>query len=461
MKRYDLAFAAVLIPLDYLAVYAAGWVAYHLRFDQVTGVLPVVTQIPAGDFMRTVMLLAWGWVFMLAISGVYTIRRRSVSSEFGRIMVGASLAILVLIVSIFFRREYIASRFIVVVSWVASILFLWVSHGVVRLVRRWLHQYGFGSTRVVVIGSPTATAPFVEVSHDQKMLGMVVVKVIPAVTLESLNDLETLINAGEIDAVYVADPALPKTETIQVMERCNDANVTFAFAADLFETEMGRIQMRDIAGWPMIEIAQTPLDGWGRIWKRVVDIVGSMVGIILFLIPGLIIALAIKADSAGPVFMRLDRVGQGQRRFKLWKFRSMIRDAHAMKAQLVAQNERGDGPLFKLQNDPRITRVGRFIRKTSIDELPQLFNVFMGTMSLVGPRPHEPEEVARYDRRHKQLLTVKPGMTGMAQVSGRSNLLFEDEARLDTYYIENWSLGLDAQILFRTPLAVLNLKTAS
>ena len=138
----------------------------------------------------------------------------------------------------------------------------------------------------------------------------------------------------------------------------------------------------------------------------------------------------------------------------------MIRDALAMRDQLSAQNERLDGPLFKISNDPRITRVGRWIRKTSIDEIPQLINVLRGDMSLVGPRPHLPEEVARYEKHHKKLLTIRPGMTGMAQVSGRSDLTFEDEVRLDTYYIEHWSLGLDLQVLLRTPLAVLSTRSA-
>jgi exopolysaccharide biosynthesis polyprenyl glycosylphosphotransferase len=261
--------------------------------------------------------------------------------------------------------------------------------------------------------------------------------------------------------VIVADPNIPKVETVQVLERCNDNNVAFRYVADLFETELGRIHITDIAGVPIIEVRRTPLDGWGRIIKRTVDIVGSLLGLIIALIPGIIVALAIKLDSAGPVFLPLDRVGQGQRRFILWKFRSMIKDAHALKSQLMAQNERADGPLFKINNDPRITRVGQFIRKTSLDELPQLLNVLTGTMSLVGPRPHEPEEVARYERHHKKLLTVKPGMTGMAQVSGRSNLSFEEEVRLDTYYIENWSLSLDFQIMVRTPLAVLKIETAA
>jgi lipopolysaccharide/colanic/teichoic acid biosynthesis glycosyltransferase len=175
----------------------------------------------------------------------------------------------------------------------------------------------------------------------------------------------------------------------------------------------------------------------------------------------LILSLIIKIDSAGPVFAQLERIGEGGEKFVLFKFRSMIRDAHQLKKNLIALNERNDGPLFKIKNDPRITRFGRFLRKTSLDELPQLFNVIKGEMSLVGPRPHEPEEVAKYQKHHRKVLTIKPGITGLAQISGRSDLNFEEEVKLDTYYIENWSLKLDIQIIIKTPFIVLTTKSAA
>jgi lipopolysaccharide/colanic/teichoic acid biosynthesis glycosyltransferase len=147
--------------------------------------------------------------------------------------------------------------------------------------------------------------------------------------------------------------------------------------------------------------------------------------------------------------------------FTLYKFRSMVQNAHALKPQMQELNERRDGPLFKIQNDPRVTRIGRFLRKASLDELPQLWNVLKGDMSLVGPRPHEPEEVRQYRAEDRGLLAIKPGITGLAQVSGRSNLLFAEEVTLDTYYIENWSLRLDFQILVRTLIVVFKFRDAA
>jgi len=175
----------------------------------------------------------------------------------------------------------------------------------------------------------------------------------------------------------------------------------------------------------------------------------------------LTIAILIKIDSAGPIFVKLERIGEKGKKFTLYKFRSMVKNAHSLKKDLVEFNERADGPLFKIKNDPRITRIGRFLRRMSLDELPQFFNVLKGHMSLVGPRPHEPEEVSKYERWQKKLLAIKPGITGLAQISGRSDLKFEEEAKLDIYYIENWSLKLDWQIVFKTPWVVLTGRSAS
>jgi lipopolysaccharide/colanic/teichoic acid biosynthesis glycosyltransferase len=218
----------------------------------------------------------------------------------------------------------------------------------------------------------------------------------------------------------------------------------------------------DIAGIPVVEVKKTPLDGWGRIIKRSFDIVVSFI-IIIFISPIMLITVVlIKLDSFGPVFFSrkddgslLYRVGQGGRLIRYFKFRSMIPGADSMRySELADKNVRMGGPMVKIKDDPRVTRIGKFIRRFSIDELPELFLVLKGDMSLVGPRPHLPEEVARYEHHHKKVLTIKPGITGFAQVSGRSDLSFEDEVKLDTYYIENWSLLMDIAILFKTPLAV-------
>lgn len=461
MKRPDLVFTALLVPFDYAALVLAGWVAYNLRFHAVAGLLPVAAPLPFAQYMQLTLVVALAWVGVMALAGVYSLRHRHLTTELGRVFFGISTSVLLIIMVIFFQREFFQSRFIILAGWVLGLVFVWITHGLVRGLQRALLVQGLGVRQAIVFGQDQTTDDLLSAFHTRPSLGLRVVKTFPEVTLESLAQLDELLKQGVVDEVIQADPAVPKQQTVQLLDRCQEYNVVFRYAADVFATQATHVDIQDVAGVPIIEIKRTPLDGWGRIFKRVMDLIGASLGLIVFLIPGLLVAIAVKLDSAGPVFLPLDRVGQGQRRFRLWKFRSMIKDAHALKPQLMALNERSDGPLFKMERDPRITRVGRFIRKTSLDELPQVINVLRGDMSLVGPRPHEPEEVARYEKHHKKLLAIKPGMTGMAQVSGRSNLGFEEEVRLDTYYIEHWSLGLDLAILLRTPLAVFRTKTAA
>ena len=202
-------------------------------------------------------------------------------------------------------------------------------------------------------------------------------------------------------------------------------------------------------GNPLIELKRTNIDGWGLIIKRVFDITFSLL-LMLFLIPVfLLIAFLIKWDSRGPVFVRLKRISQSKE-FDLIKFRSMVEGADKYKEYFKDSNERKDGPLFKMKDDPRVTRVGKIIRSKRVDELPQIFNVLKGNISLVGPRPHQPDEVALYERHHKKVLAVKAGVTGLAQVSGAEKLPFEEEVKLDRYYLENWSIKKDVVILLKT-----------
>ena len=199
---------------------------------------------------------------------------------------------------------------------------------------------------------------------------------------------------------------------------------------------------------------------WGRVVKRVADIVSSSL-LLLALSPFLLLIafLVFLTDRGFPIYSH-ERVGKGGKLFRMYKFRSMVKNADALKEKLSVENQRKDGPLFKIENDPRITKIGKFIRKFDIDELPQLWNVFIGNMSLVGPRPHLPKEVALYKEYQKRVLTIKPGITGMAQTHGRHKNTFDDEVRLDTSYIENWSLLLDMKLLLKTVGIVLGRKGA-
>lgn len=230
-------------------------------------------------------------------------------------------------------------------------------------------------------------------------------------------------------------------------------NVGLIMAPALTDIAGPRIHTQQVAGLPLIHVTTPTLEAGQRVAKRLFDVIVASLLIALSSPLMALVALVIKANDGGPILFRQERVGIGGRFFKMLKFRSMVVDAEALKAELEHQSQ-GNGILFKLKNDPRVTPAGRVLRKFSLDELPQLFNVVAGSMSLVGPRPPLPSEVENYEHEVRRRLLVKPGLTGLWQVSGRSNLSWQDSVRLDLYYVENWSLAGDVVIILRTVRAV-------
>jgi exopolysaccharide biosynthesis polyprenyl glycosylphosphotransferase len=221
-----------------------------------------------------------------------------------------------------------------------------------------------------------------------------------------------------------------------------------------------RMHMRPFIGLPLLHVEEPEFTGARRLVKEVVDRLGAGLALLAIAPMLLVVALAVRLDSVGPVLFRQVRIGRDGREFSMLKFRTMVADAEEQRAALLDRNEKADGLLFKIADDPRVTRVGRVLRRFSLDELPQLLNVLGGQMSLVGPRPPLPAEVALYDDSVRRRLLVKPGLTGLWQVSGRSDLTWEESVRLDLRYVENWSLLLDLMILWKTASAVLRARGA-
>jgi exopolysaccharide biosynthesis polyprenyl glycosylphosphotransferase len=227
----------------------------------------------------------------------------------------------------------------------------------------------------------------------------------------------------------------------------------------LVEVAGPRLHIRPFVGMPLLHVEQPTFSGWKRVFKAVADVTIAVLALIALLPVWIGVALAIKVEDRGPIFFRQERVGKDGRTFKMWKFRSMVVDAEAKLAALEAQSD-GNGVLFKLKRDPRITRVGAFIRRYSIDELPQLFNVLNRSMSLVGPRPPLQREVELYAKSDHRRLLVQPGLTGLWQISGRSNLTWEESIRLDLRYVETWSFTGDLLIMWKTLFAVIGRRGA-
>ncbi|OJI06358.1 hypothetical protein BK004_04315 [bacterium CG10_46_32] len=462
MKRSELFFSFLLIPVDYIMIMLAAFAVYFLRYETfLAEVRPIVFEISIGEYVRIAAVVALLWLPAFGLAGMYTIQRnRRYIGELKRVIVGCSLGLVEIVLFIFFRLELFGSRFLVLAGCLVAMAFVFLGRVGIRSVQRSLYRKNIGAYRVVVFGAGSTAHRLIQSLKDDPDSGFRVVRHFRTLDEASFGLLQNISKHDQADLVIHADPNHGRREIKQLYEFCREHHFEFSYAADVLEATSTNVEVTDLGGMPVVHLKRTPLDGWGRIVKRITDIVVASVFLILCTPFFLVLGAIIKLDSEGPVFVRLTRMGESARKFKLYKFRSMIKGAHAHKQELFVHNERGDGPLFKMKNDPRITNVGRIMRRWSIDEFPNFINVVKGDLSLVGPRPHEPEEVGKYTGYQKRLLAIKPGVTGLSQISGRSDLSFGDEARLDMFYIENWSFWMDVQILIRTPWIVITGKSA-
>ena len=470
MKKSELAFAVLQVPVDYIAVIIAAFLAFYLRLNTSwAGSDPVLFSFQEYIFVALIVGLAW--LLFFRIAGMYNMRRsQRLVVELYRTFLGVSAGTMGVIIFLFLMRElFFSSRFIILATWIMAIILVTVGRFILRKIQIGLYRKGIGVNRIVVIGKNRTSGIIVDDLGSSSKKGYEIIKVLNAPmdcdsTTKALEELKLIHKKNKIDQIIQTDPLTPRDNVVKLIDFADDEKIIFKYAPDLFQTAATNIDVWPVAGIPLVELKQTPLEGWGRVSKRVVDVIFSAIAVVILSPVMLIIAIAVKIDSRGPVFFSYDRIGRNGKPFKYFKFRSMQDKAHVLrydpKFQKEHQNLREGTPMIKFRDDPRITRVGRFIRKYSLDEWPEFINVFIGRMSLVGPRPHEPEEVAKYKKHHKQVLILKAGITGMPQISGRSDLDFEEEVRLDTYYIENWSLKLDLYILFRTPFVLLKKRSA-
>ena len=472
MKRSDLFFTFVLLPFDYLALTAAGVAAYYSRFLHIfVSIRPVIFDLTVDQFTPIVLGMALMWIVIFAFLGLYRIRRRRLWDELIHVIIACSAGVAVLLGLLFFSRGLFESRFIVIAAWILAVFFVSCERLLIRALQRSLLKAGIGARHVAVIGKNKMADTIAQGLMRQRSLGFVVVAQFAEFNAAAQSKLLQLKKKDELDEILLADAGVSKQTAQEILFFCDVEQLTFKYSADLFSTAATRTEMHMYAGVPVVEVKKTPLDGWGAIYKSIFDRIVALLLIILTLPLQILIFIALFLEQPGRVlFSRLPdksktmRVGEGGRLFHYFKFRSMVKDAHKFRfdPEFIKKygNMRDGTPLFKLKDDPRVTRVGRLLRKYSLDELPEFYLVLLGRMSLVGPRPHLPEEVAKYKPMQRKVLTVKPGITGMAQVSGRADLDFEEEVRLDIFYIENWSPLMDLYILLKTPLVVIFRKGA-
>jgi len=287
---------------------------------------------------------------------------------------------------------------------------------------------------------------------DREMVGQQIDGV--RIVADGTNVIDVVKNIA-VDEVFIHLPGVERDVLQRLITDLEIMGVICHYNIDVVDLDTRVRNVGEFAGFTVITYAVQQIDPGRGMVKRVIDLCGSLVGLLLTAILYPFVAVAIKLDSPGPVVFSQVRIGKNGRRFKIYKFRSMYTDAEARKKELEEKNEI-QGLMFKMEDDPRVTRVGRFLRKTSMDELPQFFNVFKGDMSLVGTRPPTEDEFAQYTPYYRRRLCMTPGLTGLWQVSGRSNVdNFDDVVKYDLHYIDHWSLGLDIKILFQTVFVVL------
>jgi len=463
---------ALTVALDALLVNLAFALAYWMRY-QAQLFLPVEPQF-FSPFRRHVPLAALLTVVALAtyaMGGLYRQRRgRRWLDEMG-IVVNGTMTSIVLLISVTFLATYLVSTLVysrlMFIEAAALIVLFLGSARLIRLVARTqLRRRGVGVSRALIVGAGEIGRAVLSTIVGNPGLGYVATGFVDDnperanidigrfKALGGLNKLPELLSSLSIDEVIVTLPWSEHNRMARVVKQCERANVTVRIVPDMFQLSLSRVDMDSLGGIPVLRLREPSLRRGTLVTKRLLDLILTPLILVGSSVLLCAIAVAIKIDSRGPIIYRQRRVGRDGREFDILKFRSMVEDAEAHQAELAALNE-ADGPLFKIRDDPRLTRVGRWIRRTSLDELPQLFNVLRGEMSLVGPRPGTPEEVVQYQPWHRRRLDVYPGMTGMWQVKGRSDVPFDEMCLLDIYYIENWSLLLDLRILAQTVPHVL------
>lgn len=480
MKRSEIAFGLLKAPMDFgLAVLGFYW-GYLLRtkgdfIPRIQLPLNLETFPPLDEYLRMSLLFGGFLVTVFALSGLYKLKNtHSIWHELRRVLTYSGVWLLVIMSYFFVVHEVFFSRLVLGFSVLLTIALLLVSRLILKEVQNALLRADIGRQRVLLIGSNKITFKIAhKLEHDPryKVVGYLTrgeQKIEGLKRLGTVADLARIAKKYRIDEIIQTSQAFTDVQDHDILEFCQEHHLDYRFVPDILAVERSNIEIIPLAGFPLIHLKPTRLDGWGKVNKRLLDLVMSTVALILLSPILLAIAIGIKIDSKGPVlFCRLpdgnpaNRIGQVGREFQFYKFRTMADNMHFMRYnELADRNHRKGSPLVKIKDDPRVTRFGQFLRRTSLDELPQLWNVLKGDMSLVGPRPHLPEEVARYERHHKFLLTIKPGITGLSQISGRSDLDFEEEVRLDSYYIKHWSLWLDLRILVKTIFVVFGGKAS-
>lgn len=423
------------------------------------------------DYQLLLLALLPLWALSLQYAKAYDFRiahRRIAWRYFQAVAMGVGMLILL---AFLFKLTFVSRTFVVLFS-LAQLVALTLGRVLIIEVVRAIRRRRDDAHRVVIVGTGPRAVEFAQQLSAASPINLEIAGFVGVMGESSspqarprlgyVGSLDALLDRTPVDEVVFAVPGKSPDAFRDALAACDDRGVDVLLTLPPQVPSAGKMELANVSGvaQPMIGLRRTPTAEAQLAAKRVLDIIGGIVGILLAGPIMAATAIAIKLDSKGPVLFKQVRAGRNGRKFTMYKFRSMVVDAEAKKAALMHLNEMG-GPVFKIKRDPRITSVGAFIRKTSIDELPQFFNIVMGDMSMVGPRPPLPSEVEDYEAWQRRRLSVKPGLTGLWQVSGRNQVDFDEWMQLDLEYIDSWTIWLDIKILFKTIPAVLFHKGAS
>src|SRR3989338_609300 len=468
MKKSELSFNIVSIFVDASMIIASGSVAYFLRYrvENFIPQYPVLFDLSYPEFLKNILIAIPVLLTVFALYGLYKVKSTRGFREVSfKVTAAISTGLMLFVAVYFFNQEIFPSRLIILMSWIFSIITVNVGRLIVVMVERTFLKKGIGLHRLVLIVGWNKDFSLRNEIIKRPELGYKIIETLDG-SGEIIDQLEKIQKSQGIDEIIQANYDLDRTTNSKILRFTHDNGITFNYVPDIMEAQRSNIGISDISGIPIVELKNTPLDGWGRVVKRLLDIIFSVLLLIIFSPLIIVIILMIKFSSSGKILYIQERYGQGQP-FRFYKFRSMHQhlsvgddyggeQANNLRDELWQSNAR-KGPFLKIKNDPRVTKVGRFLRRTKLDEVPQLYNVLKGDMSLIGPRAHVIEEVKLYRDSYRRQFTIKPGVTGLAQISqvNQPDLPFDEEIKLNTFYIENWSLSLDFQIFIRTVIVLM------
>lgn len=414
-----------------------------------------------------VVLILPVWIGLLGKFGIYNdFRTRSLKTTLVIIIKVGVVSFFALSSIIFIQKQQLTSRFFIGLFTITTVLAMIIGKKFLQSILAFAHKRGYNQINLLIVGTGRRAREFIKAIKDNSSWGLNIVGLIDDEhgmfgkkiegfrVLGRLQDIPFIIRWKVIDRVIFVVPRLWLNRMDEVILACEREGIATSISMDLYDLRIAKIRQTDFNGFPLLEFETFSAKEWQLFLKRTFDIVVAICALILSSPIFLLTALIIKLTSPGPIFFKQVRSGLNGRKFILYKFRSMHVNAEMKKRELEKANEM-DGPVFKIKRDPRITKFGRFIRKFSIDELPQLFNVIKGDMSIVGPRPPLPVEVEMYQLWQRRRLSLKPGLTCIWQVSGRNKISFNKWMEMDLQYIDEWSLWLDFKIFIKTFFVVL------